>query len=118
MPVTSTLSQFVPVTQKIGIYQDDSFTLIVGVQDSDSNPVALTGATALAQIRDLDGDLLDTFTPAVDEENGLITLTLSSAQTAALPIGNIKSDIQITVGSIVTTYMILKIKVYPDISRS
>lgn len=61
-------------------------------------PVDLTGYTGKMQIRGSAGDptLLAEATVTVDGPNGTVTLSLTSAQTTALPPGKLVYDLDIT----------------------
>lgn len=72
----------------IAVYQGDSFTLSVQMQNSDETPQDLTGATFRSQLRSThsaDTVLAEFTVTVVDAANGELTLTLTSAQTAVLP---------------------------------
>jgi hypothetical protein len=66
----------------------------------DGDPVDLTGCTAASQIRPAPNseELTKTITCTVDGAEGTITMSLSSADTAALIPGNYAYDLQVTDG--------------------
>ena len=113
----SNLSQFIPPSESIAIYSGNDFEIIITVNDSAGDPVDFTGATGAAQIRDLTGTLIDSFTVVTGGNDGLITLTLSDTQTAAIDPGFYKSDVKITDSGDVTTYIILVIQVVESITQ-
>lgn len=79
------------------IYRGASFILSITVQDSDGNPVDLTGATARAEVRSRaakSATLILDLAPAItNAAGGVITINVSGDDTAALEPGAGKWDL-------------------------
>jgi hypothetical protein len=76
-------------TDNLAINQGSTFTRIYQVTDSAGNVLDLTGVTAAAKIRDLftGGSLVQVLTcVVVTGVNSTVTISLTSAQTAALNV--------------------------------
>ena len=79
-----------PATFYLGVYQGDTYNLPTTLTYSDTNatPIDITGWTFSSEIRPYAGspDLIGSFTvTVVDAAAGKINLSLSPAQTLALP---------------------------------
>lgn len=107
----------------ITIYQGDDFEFQFRVRDASRNYLDLTGSVPAAQIRastlsdvvlaDFDAQLAD---QAVSP--GLVTLSLTSLQTAALDTGTKVWDVQITdPDGKVTTYLFGAVTIKPQVTR-
>jgi hypothetical protein len=72
-----------PAEVDLWLYQGDDFALTLTVTNPDGSAANLTGATFLAQVRDINGVLLATFNPTVAAN--VVTLALPHAVTAGLP---------------------------------
>lgn len=75
-------------TRAITIYQGDTYTHEITVQDDAGAPVDLSDRTWAAQIRayaTADTALADFAVDATDAATGVLVLSLTAAQTAALP---------------------------------
>lgn len=115
-----------PVSKNISLYQGDSFDMKLRLRSMDSlgqpsNPIDLTGATAIAQIRDTAAasSVLTSFTITIptSTEVGMVYLSLSPTQTASLTKG--VYDLQITFAdNSVRTLLAGSITVTPDVSRA
>lgn len=108
-----------PGRAKINIPRGDDYELELEFQ-VDGVVESQAGATWLAQIREgpTSAAVLTTF--AVDTTNattGIIVLTLTAAQTTALPLKDLVADVQRTLGGKVRTMVSLDIEVHPDVSR-
>ncbi len=113
---STTLKQFIPPSESVAIYKGDTFQLVLTVKDSAGTLIDLTGATGQAQLKDATNTTVDSFTVTTGGTAGTITLTLSNTDTAALPVGTLKSDVQITSGGTVTTYLVLRCRVLQDVT--
>lgn len=72
----------VPACLDLPIYRGDDFNLVITIQDIDENPIDLTGRTYAAQIRATpDAAIAVSFGVSVSAPQGLVTLTLTDAQT-------------------------------------
>ena len=106
----------------IFIDQGANFSTTVTIEDGNSSALDLTGYTALAQIRKTyqsttATDFTSTF--AADRTTGLITISLTDTQTAALEEGRYVYDLLITDLSGTKTRVVEGIvTVNPSVSRS
>jgi len=86
----------------ITILQGSDFSLSLTVQDAVGDPIDITGATILSQIRtSWDAPVIATFTPLItDGVNGEFNLYLSGATSQAIaPPINARYDVLITLVS-------------------
>ena len=89
----------------ITVRQGDSFTINFDLKDK-CEPVDLTGATMLMQVRDDSGNLMFSISGMpVDAVNGKIAILLTPLQTN-IAVGDYNTDIQVTLsdGSVNTIY--------------
>lgn len=78
-----------PPNEKLTIYRASAGSWDLAFTESETgDPLDLSGKTFIAQVRDRDGSpvLLDINVTATDLPSGLITLSWTAADTAALPI--------------------------------
>lgn len=96
----------------------DTRSITLTILDGDE-PVDLTGRTFLAQLRVAAGDaaVLDSFAVEVDALEGVVLLTLTATQTAALTPGTVVWDVQETNGAVVTTLAGGTASIVRDVSR-
>ena len=106
----------------IFIDQGATFSTTVTIEDGTGSPLDLTGYTALAQIRKTYQSTTATdFTSTFDADRttGLITISLTNTQTAALEEGRYVYDLLITDLSGTKTRVVEGIvTVNPSVSRS
>lgn len=90
----------------IEVRQGDSFTINVAVNKCCGQPIDLTGASLLMQVRTTSGELVFSVSGTdVDVLNGKMALLLTPTETSA-EVGDYITDIQLTMadGSINTIY--------------
>ena len=122
------MSDPVPATRDITIYQGDTYTLQFRVRNlnTDGTPgtyVDLTGCTPKAQIRTSTSatTVLAEFTATLADQTttpGGVTLSLTAAQTAALTYGTAVWDAQVTYPSTaVQTFLQGKVTLIYEVTR-
>jgi hypothetical protein len=107
-----------PASIQLVIYRGDDFAFALDVQDTDGNPVDLTGATVTAEVRAQPGaiDVLTTFDTTID--GSAITLRLSHTDTAALSTAGGVWDVQVTrADGVVVTLANGQVRVFADVTR-
>lgn len=77
--------------------QGATFSRVVAYQNPDGSVFPLTGYTARMQVRQRHGSAspLLTLTPAVNGAAGTVTITMTAAETAALPPGRCVYDLEL-----------------------
>lgn len=93
------------INNLIEIRQGDSFAMNFQIKNK-CQPVDLTGAVMIMQVRDENNNLMFTLTGTdVDVKNGKIALLFTPTQTS-IPVGDYVTDIQITTsdGSVNTIF--------------
>jgi len=84
----------------IQVEQGATFSIEIEPQDANGDTLDLTGCSVDAEIRDTyyndSGSVLATFSSSIDTDDGVITLTLSAATTAALTTVNGRWDCELT----------------------
>ena len=98
----------------------DTFTLTITITTNGTTPVDITGRTYTSQVRRYwdDPAVAATFTCTVTNgPNGVLVITLSAAQTAALEDGTYYWDLQENASGIITTVMSGAFVVLPDATR-
>ena len=110
-----------PATLNLDIYQEDTYTRDIQIQDGDGSAVDITGWTFAAQIRRSPGGPLeaDFAVDVTDAQQGEITLSLASDTTQALSTnGRHVWDFQAThADGTVRTYLQGHVTVRPDVTR-
>ena len=107
-----------PGLMDVTIYRGDSFEQTLSFTDG-SSPLALptTGWEAAIRLQPRDEVPLTTFTiDAASAGSGLLTLSLTTAQTTALPERTVW-DLELTEGSEVRTYLRGSLSVTQDVTR-
>ena len=102
------------------IYQGDTLSFTVTSQDSDGNPINVTGRTYAMKVRPSSSSstVLATATCVVtDGANGVVSVTIPAATTAALDVGTGVADLEETNGSTVTTLVRWKVSIVEDVTR-
>ena len=110
----------VPAKQDIKIMRGDTEVFVINLEDTAGNPINLTGDTFASQIRYNKDDttIAASFSAAItNAANGVVTLTLSSAASAALNDGVAYWDLQRTSGGSVSTVIAGKCTVLADVTR-
>lgn len=105
---------------EIVIEQNATFITKVNVEDVYNNPVNLTGYTAASQMRKsyYSSSFYTIQTEVTGTSNGEITLTMSAANTANLPIGRMVYDLIIDDGNSNVTRVVEGIvTVLPSVTR-
>lgn len=105
---------------EIVIEQNATFNTKVNVEDVYNNPVNLTGYTAASQMRKsyYSSSFYTIQTEVTGTSNGEITLTMSAANTANLPIGRMVYDLIIDDGNSNVTRVVEGIvTVLPSVTR-
>ena len=105
---------------EIVIEQNATFITKVNVEDVYNNPVNLTGYTAASQMRKsyYSNSFYTIQTEVTGTSNGEITLTMSAANTANLPIGRMVYDLIIDDGNSNVTRVVEGIvTVLPSVTR-
>lgn len=110
----------VPATQNIKITRGDTEVFVFTLQNSDGTAINLTGSTFASQIRyQYDtATIAASFTCVVTNAvGGVVTSTLSAANSAALVAGSAFWDLQRTESGVVTTILSGKCTILPDVTR-
>lgn len=98
------------------IPQGSDWSLVLTIADSGGTAYDLTGVTAAAKVRAAFADvssIVDITCTVTDAVNGVLTLSLTDTQTAALSAGGATSrtaalgywDLKLTVSTLVTRYL-------------
>tara|TARA_B100002019_G_scaffold81384_1_gene70266 strand:+ start:12196 stop:12528 length:333 start_codon:yes stop_codon:yes gene_type:complete len=106
--------------RNISIYQGDTYTHDVTLNDSSNTAIDITDRTYAGQIRPFAGstDVSATFTTEiVNAGSGLMRFSLTSAQTANIAAGTYVYDLQETNGSVVLTIMSGTVTVTAEVTR-
>jgi len=108
-----------PAFVPLRIYQGDDFMLTVRVSQSGS-PINITGFVFAAEIRDGyadDAPVTETFTITIDDApGGILNISLTDLQTAAIDAGDYRWDLQMTDGSETTTLLAGPVTVIPQVT--
>ena len=77
------------------VRKGETFSEYFLMEDSDKNPIDLTGKTAMAEVRKFAGspEILATMTCEIDTTTGMVSYRLTAEETDALPIGNLAYDV-------------------------
>lgn len=110
----------VPAKQDIKVMRGDTEIFKITLSDSTGSPINLTGDSFASQIRYNrdDPSPAATFTCTISNAvGGVVTLTLSSAASAALNDGPAYWDLQRTSAGVVSTVLGGKCTVLADVTR-
>lgn len=101
------------------IDQGSTYSSNVVLKDINGDPVPLSGYTANSQMRRwyTSSNVTASFATSINTATGTITLSLSSAQTAAIPSGRYVYDVEISDGSIVTRVAEGIVTVTPEVTK-
>lgn len=109
-----------PANYPLNIRIGDTETVSVTLQDSDGDPINITGRAYSAQIREKAGSSspLATFScSVVDGAAGKFSCVLSSAITGNLTPANAVWDLQEAYGGVVTTLIAGSVVISRDVTR-
>lgn len=101
------------------IDQGSTFSTDLNMTDDNGDPMNLTGYTAASQIRKWYTSVSPsaTFSSSINANTGVITLSLTSAQTNNLVAGRYVYDVELTTGSVVSRIVEGIITVTPQVTR-
>jgi hypothetical protein len=105
---------------RLVIYRGDTLAFRVEVTDATGNPVDVSGASWAAHIRRTyeEPDVLAELTMVpVAAQPSMIDVFLSAAQSAQLPPGTWRWDLEMTLGGIVQTLIAGAVEVTGDVTR-
>lgn len=109
-----------PAEQDLVTTRGDNVTVTVTMTTDGTTPINITGRTYAAMVRAdyEDSTPAATFTCAITNgANGVLSLTLSSANTLSLNPYNYFWDLQETASSVVSTIIAGAFVVLPDVTR-
>lgn len=107
-------------TNPLVIYTGDTLSFTVTSQDSTGTPINITGRTYAMKIRSAASSttVLATATCTVtDGPNGVVSVSIPAATTAALATGTGVADLEETNGSTVTTLLRWRVAIVGDVTR-
>jgi hypothetical protein len=98
-----------------------TFSFVITWQDSDGNPIDVTGYSAEMSVKDFVGTLVVSLTVAngritVGGTNGRIVLNLDASTTEALPVGRHVYDLLLTSGTSVVRLLEGQVYIEPGVS--
>jgi hypothetical protein len=101
------------------IDQGSTFSADLSLQDENGDALNLLGYTANSQIRKWysSSSAAATFTTSINDQNGVITLSLTSTQTSDLVSGRYVYDVEVNDGSIVSRVVEGIVTVTPQVTR-
>lgn len=100
------------------IEQGSTFSMTITITDENGAVYALTGATAAAILRETYASSAHTdFTCSVAESTGVITVSLTAAETAAITITSGVWDIELTEGTTVTRLLQGTVEISPEVTK-
>lgn len=100
-------------------YQGDSVRFTATFTDAADKPIDVTGWTWLAQLRAADDTLAGAYVVDVtNATDGVLVLTLTEAQTTAMPLGDLLWDVEANDGTDTRTVLNGKLRVREDVSRA
>lgn len=106
------------IKANLTIDQGTDYSTSITLTDIDDNVVSLAGYTANAQIRKTYSSSNSvTFSTAITEAQGVVTLSLTDAQTANITPGRYVYDVILTTGSITTRIVEGIVTVTPRVTR-
>lgn len=115
----STVTQ-TPAVLSVTFHRGDDLTLNVGLTDSNSDPIDITGWTLSAQVREVANASVVLASWTISNRNdaaGTFTMALTDSDTAGLPPTCV-SDLQGTdAGGLVRTYLKMNMTVERDVTR-
>lgn len=106
--------------RNITIYKGDSYTHQINIKNSANTAINITGRSYVSQIRKSKASesILVSFTTTItNAANGVLTMTLTAAQTSNINTGIYYYDLQETNGATITTLMGGKVTVTGEVSR-
>ena len=100
--------------------QGSTYSFTITITDSDTGAVyPLTGATAAAKIRETAASTTSfAFTCNVTEATGVITVSMTATETAAITIENGVWDIELTEGATVTRLCEGTVYIKPEVTKT
>ena len=107
-------------TRNINIYQGDTYAHELRIKNSSNANVNITSRTYTGQVRKKRNSdtAAATFTSEItNAANGIVILSLTSAQTANIAAGTYVYDFQETNGAIITTLITGTVTVTGEVSR-
>jgi len=107
-------------TRNITIYQGDTYAHELRIKNSSNANVNITSRTYTGQVRKKRNSdtAAATFTSEItNAANGIVVLSLTSAQTANIAAGTYVYDFQETNGTIITTLITGTVTVTGEVSR-
>jgi hypothetical protein len=107
-------------TRNITIYQGDTYAHELRIKNSSNANVNITSRTYTGQVRKKRNSdtAAATFTSEItNAANGIVVLSLTSAQTANIAAGTYVYDFQETNGAIITTLITGTVTVTGEVSR-
>ena len=106
------------LTGDFRIEQGSTFSFTITVTSDTGAVYPLTGATAAAILRETYSTTAHTdFTCAVAESTGVITVSLTAAETAAITITSGVWDIELTEGTTVTRLLQGTVEISPEVTK-
>ena len=106
------------LTGDFRIEQGSTFSFTITVTDSVGAVYPLTGATAAAILGETYSATAQTdFTCEVAESTGVITVSLTAAETAAITITSGVWDIELTEGTTVTRLLQGTVEISPEVTK-
>lgn len=111
-------------TYNITVDQGASYSQVITWKDSNGDPISLVGWTARMQVRGLPSStstVIELTTEngriALGGAAGTVTLTITAADTATLPSGVMKYDLELVTGSTVERLLMGTFTVRGEVSR-
>jgi hypothetical protein len=107
-------------TRDISIYQGDTYAHELRIKDSSNANVSITSRTYTGQIRKKRNSdtITATFTSQITNgANGIVVMTLTSANTANISAGSYVYDFQETNGTTITTLITGTVTVVGEVTR-
>jgi hypothetical protein len=109
-----------PADQDLTLVRGDTETIVVTMTTDGSTPIDITGRTYRAQIRQAQDSrtIKASFVCTVtDGVNGVVTLVLSSTDSATLPVGLGFWDLEENASGVVTTVLSGNVVINADVTR-
>ena len=101
------------------IEQGATLSFTVTVTTSAGAVYPLTGATAAAKLRETTSSTTSyAFTCAVAESTGVITVSMTAAETAAIAITTGVWDLELTEGATVTRLLEGEVEISPEVTKT
>ena len=106
------------LTDDFRIEQGATFSFTITITTSAGAIYTLTGATAAAKLRETKASSTSTsFTCAVAESTGIITVSLTAVETAAITITSGFWDIELTEGTTVTRLLEGEVEISQEVTK-